>query len=232
MNLSEFQNRIGYTFRDKARLELALTHRSYAFEHGTLHCDNQRLEFLGDAVLDLVIGDILYHQYPNAQEGELSRLRSRLVCEGALCILAHQLDFESHILMGKGEISTSGMMRPGTLADAYEAVIGAIYLDGGIDAARDFIKTHHQSLLKDPDGQWMARDAKTRLQEITQIDHLEPKYRVVDERGPEHAPTFVVEVYIVEKNSNLEKILGKGFGKSKKDAQQAAAAKALEQLKK
>ena len=139
MNVKAFEESLGYAFLDPSLLEMALTHRSYAFEHGPNHCDNQRLEFLGDAVLDFVIAEALYLAYPDLHEGELSRLRSRLVCEPALCLLAKKYDFEANILMGKGEISASGMLRSGTLADAYEAVIGAIYLDGGFDAAKNFI---------------------------------------------------------------------------------------------
>ncbi len=224
MMLSDFEALLGYTFRDQALLDQALTHRSYAFEHGGSHHDNQRLEFLGDAVLDFVIGDVLYVQYPEVQEGELSRLRSRLVCEAALCQLARKLEFESYIRMGKGEMTAAGMLRSGTLADAYEAVIGAIYLDGGIDNAREFILRHHADFLKCPDGEWLARDAKTRLQEKVQSAHRELRYEVLNEIGPSHAPTFEVEVCI----DNVP--VARGMGKSKKEAQQAAAENALEHL--
>ena len=222
MNMREFEAELGYTFADSSLLEMALTHRSYAFEHGPNHCDNQRLEFLGDAILDFVIAEALYLAHPDYHEGELSRLRSRLVCEPALCLLAKKLDFEAYILMGKGEISASGMMRPGTLADAYEAVIGAVYLDGGFEAAKKYILQHHTVLLEDPDGEWLPRDAKTRLQEIAQAKHLDLQYQLIQETGPSHAPTFEIAVM------QGDKILGKGIGKSKKEAQQAAAENVLE----
>lgn len=222
MNLRPFEEILGYVFHKTSLLEMALTHRSYAFEHGPNHDNNQRLEFLGDAILDFVIADVLYEQYPDFQEGELSRLRSRLVCEAALSQLAHRLEFEKYILMGKGEISVSGMMRPGTLADAYEAVIGAVYLDGGIDNARSFILNHHAEFLHDLDGNWLARDAKTRLQEKAQADHHELRYEVVSETGPSHAPTFEVVVFMDET------CIGRGTGHNKKEAQQAAAENALD----
>lgn len=222
MNLLPFEEKLGYTFQNKTLLETALTHRSYAFEHGPNHCNNQRLEFLGDAILDFIIAEVLYNQYPDIQEGELSRLRSRLVCESALSQLAHKLDFETFILMGKGEIYVSGMLRSGTLADAYEAVIGAIYLDSGIENTRCFIIKHHAEFLRNPDGDWLARDAKTRLQEMVQAGHHELRYDVVQESGPSHAPTFEVDVFIDDK------CIGHGRGHNKKEAQQAAAENALE----
>ena len=224
MNRGALEQRIGYAFRKPELLELALTHRSYAFEHVAQHCgDNQRLEFLGDAILDFVIAEELYRDHPNLQEGELTRLRSRLVCEGALSLLARKIELESEIRMGKGEVSASGMFRAGTLADAYESVIGAIYLDGGLAPARDFILRHHANLLADPDGPWLERDAKTQLQTLAQNDHLAIHYDVVAETGPSHAPTFEVEVSIGDR------VLGRGFGKNKKEAQQAAAEAALAQ---
>ncbi|MBO4351562.1 MAG: ribonuclease III [Proteobacteria bacterium] len=224
MNIHQFEEELGYTFADSSLLEMALTHRSYAFEHGPNHCDNQRLEFLGDAILDFVIAEALYLAYPDYHEGELSRIRSRLVCESALCLLAKKLDFETHILMGKGEISASGMLRQGTLADAYEAVIGAVYLDGGFEAAKQYILRHHADLLRDPDGSWLPRDAKTRLQEIAQAKHIDFQYQIIQESGPSHAPTFEIAVL------TGDKILGKGTGKSKKEAQQAAAENVLESM--
>ena len=222
MTLSELEDKLGYQFVDRHHLEQALTHRSWAYEHGLIHQDNQRLEFLGDAILDFVIGAELFRRYPESQEGELSRLRSRLVCEAALCMLARVLDLESHIRMGKGEVSMSGMCRPGTLADAYEAIIGAIYLDGGTEAARSFILRQHEQYLLEPDGSWLPVDAKTRLQEVAQASHLELRYEVVGETGPCHSPTFEVEVYVGER------CIGKGTGHNKRMAQQVAAADALE----
>ena len=202
----------------------ALTHRSYAFEHANAMQNNQRLEFLGDAILDFIIADDLCLRYPKEREGELSRLRSRLVCEGALAILARKLGFDKEIRMGKGEVSSSGMMRDGTLADAYEAVIGAIYRDGGIEPARRFILTHHKEFLDDPDGQWLASDDKTRLQLLAQANHKAVVYETLRQDGPSHAPMFEVAVSIDSKR------IATGAGRSKKEAQQAAAAAALKRL--
>lgn len=222
MSWGEFEEKLGYVFNDKRLLETALTHPSYDFEHGAHKKDNQRLEFLGDAILDFVIADILYAQHPAFQEGGLSRIRSRLVCEAALCILAKKLDFEVYLRMGKGEVQVAGMLRPGTLADAYEAVIGAIYLDGGIAPARAFVERFHKDFLADPDGDWLPRDAKTRLQERAQAQHLDVRYDVVGETGPMHAPTFEVEVTVGGR------VVGSGHGRNKKEAQQAAAEDALD----
>lgn len=226
MSASDLQSlcsRIGYTFHDLSLLRLALTHPSYAHEHGQkTGADNQRLEFLGDAILDFIIGEALYLSHPNFAEGELSRIRSRLVCEDALCILAKKLEFESLILMGHGESQGHGEARPGTLADAYEATIGAIYLDGGIDAARNFILKYHQPMLDDPDGNWLVADAKSRLQERAQAAHHVVRYEVIGQTGPSHCPVFEVAVYLDDDR------VGTGKGRSKKEAQQAAAAAALE----
>lgn len=222
MTLRVFEEKLGYVFQNVKLLETALTHPSYDFEHGAHKNDNQRLEFLGDAILDFVIADILYASHPGFQEGELSRIRSRLVCEAALCILAKKLDFEAYLRMGKGEMQVAGMMRPSTLADAYEAVIGAIYLDGGIAPARAFIERFHKDLLADPDGDWLPRDAKTRLQERAQAQHLDVRYEVVGETGPSHSPTFMVDVTVAGR------VAGHGSGRNKKEAQQAAAEDALD----
>lgn len=226
MNFERFEARLGYSFTNKSLLKAAMTHRSYEFEHSSEGVNNQRLEFLGDAVLGFIMGETLYSRYPKYQEGELSRLRSRLVCEGALCQLAQKLGFDEFILMGKGEISVGGRCRAGTLADAYEAVIGAIYLDGGIDEARRFILKHHAEFLANPDGNWLASDAKTRLQEIVQgmAVHKELRYEVLNETGPVHAPTFEVAVLLDEHE------IGRGIGRSKKEAQQSAAQDALARM--
>lgn len=223
-SLDMFQTKLGYRFRDLNHLIAALTHRSYAFEHANFEQNNQRLEFLGDAVLDFVIADFLFEKYPKLREGELSRLRSRLVCEAALSLLARKLTFENEILMGKGEITAAGMLRDGTLADAYEAVIGAIYRDGGIEPARDFILRHHAEYLKNPDGDWLPRDDKTQLQVIVQSHHRTLRYETLQQLGPSHAPLFEMGVWIDDE------LCGKGVGHSKKEAQQIAAADALTRI--
>ncbi len=218
-------DKIGYKFKNDALLQLALTHPSFAHEHGKgVGSDNQRLEFLGDAILDFVIGEALYVAHPEFAEGELSRLRSRLVCEEALSLLARQLGFEAVILMGRGEKKSAGEQRPGTLADAYEALIGAIYLDGGMDSARNFILRFHAELLADPDGNWLVADAKSRLQEWAQSERHAVRYEVVSQEGPGHCPEFVVDVFVDEAR------MGSGRGHSKKEAQQAAALFALSQI--
>lgn len=221
MTLSHLEERLNYHFKTGSLLEMALTHRTWTFEHNAPNQDNQRLEFLGDSILGFVIAEVLYHRHPEFQEGELSRLRSRVVCEAALSILAHELGLEQFIRMGKGEMSSGGACRAGTLADAYEAVIGAIYLDGGFEAARTFVLSHHEGLLEDPDGKWLARDAKTRLQEVVQSEHRDVRYEVLSEEGPVHAPTFEVAVCI----DGCQ--VARGRGRSKKEAQQSAAEEAL-----
>ncbi len=221
MTLLQLEERLNYQFRNGSLLEKALTHRTWTFEHNAPNQDNQRLEFLGDSILGFVIAEVLYNRHPELQEGELSRLRSRVVCETALSILAHELGLESFVRMGKGEILSGGSQRAGTLADAYEAVIGAIYLDGGFEAARTFVLSHHEKLLEDPDGKWLARDSKTRLQELVQSEHGDVHYEVVSEEGPVHAPTFEVAVYIDGRQ------VATGRGRSKKEAQQSAAEEAL-----
>lgn len=222
MNLASFQDNLVYHFKNIALLQAALTHRSYAYEHTSPTANNQRLEFLGDAVLDLVIGEELFRSYPNEQEGFLSKERSRLVCEGALCRLARKLDFEHVIRMGKGESELQGALRDGTLADAYEAVIGAVYLDGGLQEARKFILHHHHDYLQDLNGNWLPRDAKTRLQEKIQAIHKNMHYEVISQTGPCHNPSFHIAVF------SDDLCLGQGTGHSKKEAQQAAAQNALD----
>lgn len=224
MSIEDFEARIDYVFANKSLITAALTHRSYAFEHANAVQNNQRLEFLGDAILDFVIADELCLRYPKEREGELSRLRSRLVCEAALAILARRLEFEKEIRMGKGEILSSGMMRDGSLADAYEAVIGAIYRDGGIEPVRRFILRHHKEFLDDPDGDWLASDDKTRLQVLAQAHHKVVIYETIRQDGPSHAPTFEVAVSIDSQRVST------GEGRSKKEAQQSAAAAALRRL--
>jgi len=223
MRLCLLQEMLGYRFRDVTLLEAALTHRSHVHETGG-GCDNQRLEFLGDAILDFVMADALYVARSEAHEGELSRLRSRLVCEDALCLVAKALELGEYVRLGRGEACVGGRGRAGILADAYEAIVGAIYLDGGIEPARAFILCHHAALLADPDGAWLPHDAKTRLQELTQSARQTLRYEVVGQSGPSHAPEFTMNVWVDEV------LCGTGMGRSKKDAQQHAASEALRLL--
>ena len=220
-DLSAFQGRIGYKFKDENLLLRALTHSSYANENradGVL--DNERLEFLGDSVLGMNTALHLFRKYPDEPEGELTKMRSSLVCTGALGIRAKAIELGSELRLGHGEESGGGRERASILADAFEAVIGAIYLDGGEDEARKFIKRFVFDAEKG--GEWSVTDYKTTLQEIVQKNRGEQlSYRMIESNGPDHERSFTVEVMI---NSNH---IGTGFGKSKKEAEQMAAKEAL-----
>ncbi len=213
------QNALGYRFRDEGLLRLALTHPSAKEE-----ASNQRLEFLGDAVLECVISDLLYHKYPKRQEGELTARRAALVCEETLCHLARELDVGEYLRMGHGEESTDGRDKPSILADAMEAIIAAVYLDGGVKAARELIRR----LFSDEEGLSALRgqDDKGDLQAYTQAQEMGlPAYEVVEESGPPHNRRFVCEVSVAGG------AIARGSGASKKTAEQAAARRALVQLK-
>ena len=211
-----FENNIQYTLKDISLLELALTHSSYANESKTPMAYNERLEFLGDAVLQLVTSEKLYTENTNMPEGKMSKQRAALVCEDALAEYSKQIDLGSFIFLGKGEENTGGRERPSVLADAFEAVIGAIFLDGGIEPAKKFIRRFLD------DARLVVQDFKTVLQEIIQKNPGERlSYVVVGEDGPDHDKSFTVEVRL---NSNS---IGTGVGKSKKQAEQQAAKEAL-----
>ena len=215
-----FQQTIGYTFRNEAYLETAFTHSSFKNERG-LHRDcNERLEFLGDSVLGMISADYFYHNLSHLPEGEMTKRRAACVCEKSLFGFAQEIDLGKYILLGKGEERTGGRKRTSILADAFEAVIAAIYLDGGIDAARNFVLPFlKKAAMQEPS----FSDYKTALQEIIQKnpdEHL--SYVLVGESGPDHQKSFEVEVHL---NSN---VIGSGVGRSKKIAEQAAARAALE----
>ncbi len=222
-NLNLLEEKIEYTFKDKDYLVEALTHSSYANEkHNGIVC-NERLEFLGDAVLGIVSADYLFKKFPEMPEGELSKLRASLVCEQSLSQFAKEIDLGTFLLLGKGEVNTGGRERPSILEDAFESLIAAIYLDGGMDAAKKhilrFIEAH---LNKQPQNFNKFKDYKTMLQEVIQQNPDESvNYVVVGESGPDHNKKFDVEVHL---NSN---VIGKGSGRSKKQAEQAAAKEAL-----
>ncbi len=214
--MTRFEDNIGYTFKNKDLLKLALTHSSYANETKGHTQYNERLEFLGDAVLQLVTSEKLYTENPDMPEGKMSKKRASLVCEEALAVYSKQIEMGNFLFLGKGEESTGGRERPSILADAFEAVIGAIFLDGGIESAKPFILR----FLNDTDLH--LQDFKTVLQEIIQKNPGERlSYIVVDENGPDHDKSFTVEVHL---NSNP---IGKGVGRSKKQAEQQAAKEAL-----
>ncbi len=214
--MEKLQEKIGYTFKDGALLAEALTHSSYANECAGGCRYNERLEFLGDSVLSVVVSDWLFAKRPELPEGELTRTRAALVCEGKLCEFARAIDLGAYMRFGRGELMSGGAQRASVLADCFEALIAAIYLDGGMPAAARFI---HSFVDKDhPD----ARDYKTELQEIVQQNKGERlRYVVTGTSGPEHDMTFEIDVML---NSN---VIGHGSGHSKKAAQQQAACEAL-----
>ncbi len=219
-DMASLEQKIGYTFQNKGFLRLALTHSSYANESRSGE-NNERQEFLGDAVLSIVVSDYLFQRFHMA-EGDLTRIRASLVCEKSLCGFAREIGLGDHLLLGKGEEMTGGRDRASVLADAFEALIAAIYLDGGIEQAKGFILPFAQRSLEGEVEQGFT-DYKTQLQEIVQKNPGELlAYRLVEETGPDHDKRFVVEVLL---NSN---IIGKGQGRSKKAAEQAAAKEALE----
>lgn len=223
--LQEIQSRINYKFKNIRFLENALTHSSYSNEHRThgIVC-NERLEFMGDSVLGFVCAELLYEKYPHKPEGELSKLRSSLVCETALDKYAKTIELGKYLYLGHGEELGGGRERPSILSDAFEALIAAIYFDGGISEAKKFILPFlSDAITEDNKKHSLNHDYKTALQEIAQKNPGEIiKYSVVNETGPDHNKSFTVNVYL---NSNL---LAAGTGKSKKEAEQDAAHKALE----
>lgn len=219
--LSELEKAIGYRFRNKKFIETAVTHSSYANERGKGAANNERQEFLGDAVLSIIVSDYLFKRYHLA-EGDLTKLRATLVCEKSLCGFAGQIGLGGYLALGKGEEQTGGAQRPSILADAFEALIAAIYLDGGIEAATGFVLPFVTAALEsEPEDGF--RDYKTLLQEIVQQNPEENLgYVLAEESGPDHDKRFEVEVHL---NSN---VIGRGVGRSKKAAEQMAAKEALE----
>lgn len=212
--MQALQQALGYTFRDVAHLRRALTHPS------TKQPDNQRLEFLGDAILEFCVSDMLYHKYTDFQEGALTARRAALVCERTLSVLAHSLDLGRCLVMGNGEILTGGREKPSILADAVEAVLAAIYVDGGYEAVRGVIFR----LFKDEDRLVApkVKDDKSALQEYTQAHDMGlPSYRIIEATGPDHDRHFVAEVVIMGRQ------MATGQGTSKKSAEQMAARAAL-----
>jgi ribonuclease III len=222
-----FESSIGYTFQDPALLQHALTHRSYVGQReGTRNDSNERLEFLGDAVLNLCVSDYLFTTYPRKREGELTKIKSIVVSGRYLVGLAKEINLGQELRLSDSEDRTGGRQRPSILEDAFEALIGAIYLDGGVDEARAFI---HRQMLDDLDLQQTSRENKnykSLLLELSQGHQLgTPLYEVVEELGPDHSKFFVVEV-LVDSIS-----IGRGTGSSKKRAEQSAAQEGLRNLK-
>ncbi len=219
------ENKLAYTFCRSVLLEEALRHSSFVNEQVEADLrDNERMEFLGDAVLSLVVGHILMDRNPRLEEGELSRMRSTLVNESRLANISRSLDLGEHILLGKGEIHTDGRQKKSILADALEALIAAVYLDGGFDAAYRFIDNHFSLQIDTVMAKTADHDYKSRLQERMQVTHGEiPEYKTVNETGPDHDKTFHIRL-------KIRGVTAEGEGKSKKTAEQDAARKALEHL--
>jgi len=217
--IDELQKEIGHTFKDQALLRRALTHSSYANERHEAE-NNERLEFLGDSVLGMITGEFLFLNYAHLPEGELTKLRASLVCEASLVDFARSLSLGEHLLLGRGEIGTGGRARPSILADAFEAVLAAVYLDAGMDAARGFVLRFIRPALEK--HREAFKDYKTMLQEIIQKNPEERlQYVPAGESGPDHDKRFVVEVRL------NGQVIGKGEGRSKKQAEQDAAREAL-----
>ncbi len=217
----ELEEKIGYTFRNPQLLEQALTHSSFANEGKKHGHNNERLEFLGDSVLSVIVARHLFLTYKDLPEGELTKLRASLVCEKALDVFAGQIELGKYLRLGKGEEMTGGRERPSILADAFEALLAAIYIDGGYEAAQTFVLGFIPRNL-DVRRKNKLSDYKTALQEIIQQNREERvEYALVDEHGPDHAKVFTAEVLL---NSN---VIGRGTGSSKKQAEQNAAHEAL-----
>lgn len=220
LKLKELEGKLQYTFSDLGLLDTALTHSSYANEKGPGHKYNERLEFLGDSVLGFITADKFFHEFRDIPEGRLTKLRASTVCEESLYEFAKQIDLGSYLLLGKGEEKNGGRNRASIVSDAFEAVIAAIYIDGTIDAARDFVLRFVMTAVEEK--KITFKDYKTQLQEIIQKNPEEKlSYVLSGESGPDHNKHFEVEVHL---NSN---VIGKGEGRTKKQAEQEAAREAL-----
>lgn len=220
----ELEKKIGYKFENYDLLVNAMTHSSYANEHHISYTgNNERLEFLGDAVLEVTSSEFLFHKYPDLPEGKLTKKRASMVCEPTLALCAREIPLGDYLLLGKGEEATGGRKRDSIVSDAMEALIGAIYLDGGFANAKEFI---NRFVLKDIENKQLFYDSKTTLQEIVQGQFEEDvRYVLVKEEGPDHNKSFYVEAILGEK------VLGQGCGHTKKAAEQQAAYCAIKKLK-
>lgn len=220
-NLEELEKNIGYKFKDKKLLQNALTHTSYAYEHGVQ--SNEKLEFLGDSILEFVSSEYMYNKYQNLKEGQLTKVRATVVCEKSLHKIAKEHNFGEYLYLGKSEIKSGGSQRPAILADSVEAVIAAIFKDGGLEPAQKFIIENLKGEIEIATKHVGEKDYKTVLQEELQKNgEVKIEYTIIKETGPDHNKSFEAEV------SLNGKILAKGKGKSKKEAEMQAAKKALE----
>lgn len=224
MTQKDFQTVIGYQFHNEQLLTQALTHSSYAYEqHMPRLSDNERLEFLGDAVLEIVSSEFLFQEYPKKPEGDLTKLRASIVCEPTLAECANELHLGEYLLLGKGEDQNGGRMRNSILSDAMEAIIGAIYLDGGYESAKKFVLAN---ILTDIENKHLFYDSKTILQEMVQAKYKDKLvYELIHEEGPDHKKLFVAEVRLGDT------VLGQGSGSTKKAAQQEAAYRGILKLR-
>ena len=224
--LDNLQQSLGHRFDDPALLQRALTHPSYVNEHPEDETgDNQRLEFLGDAVLDFVTAAWVFRHYPGFTEGQMTRLRAALVRAKTLALFARRVGIGEALRLGHGEEEAGGRGRDANLCDAFEAVVGALYLDGGLATVESFVEPLIEPVAEAILAAEADQDAKSRLQEWSQAElRVTPHYRIVGERGPDHAKTFVAEVLLGEQ------VVGRGIGHSKQAAEQAAAQEALESI--
>ncbi|MFH0834347.1 MAG: ribonuclease III [Patescibacteria group bacterium] len=224
--MKDLQQKLAHEFKDLALLELAFVHRSFVNEHRDVPESNERLEFLGDAVLELITTEFLFAQFPEKPEGELTALRSALVKGETLAEISRELEFGKHLKLSKGEARSGGAEKPYLLANVFEAVLGAVYLDGGFEKAEDIV---HKFLLPKLPGiieQNLQVDAKSEFQELAQARlSITPEYKVLSESGPDHAKIFEMGAFVGKD------LFGRGKGGSKQDAEQAAAAEALKKIK-
>lgn len=225
MDCERFFRNLHYRFKDIELMEEALRHSSYVNEQPEENLsDNERLEFLGDAVLNLVVGHILMRKHPHVTEGELSRMRANLVNESQLAEVARRIDLGAFIKLGRGEMQTNGSEKNSILANSFEAIIAAVYLDGGFAAAFDLVAAHLEPLMDRQRCLEASQDSKSRLQELVQVSRQPvPQYEIIGESGPDHDKTFRVRL-------TVQGVTAEGTGKSKKLAEQDAASKALQQF--
>ena len=224
MNLENLEKNIGYKFKNINLLKNALTHTSYAYEHGIQ--SNEKLEFLGDSILEFVSSEYMYNKYTNLKEGELTKVRATVVCEKSLYKIAILHNFSDFLYLGRSEVMTGGNKRPAILADSVEAVIAAIFIDGGLEPAKRFIIENLKEEIEIATKHVGEKDYKTVLQEELQKNgDVKIEYKIIKESGPDHDKTFEAEVCL------NGKLLATGKGKSKKEAEMQAAKKALEREK-
>ena len=223
--LNELQSNLQYNFKNINLLKTALSHTSYAHENSSNTKSNERLEFLGDTILNLIISEKIYMHKPEISEGNMSKIRSTVICEDALYEAALRLKYNKFIMLGIGEERLGGRNKASILADAFEAVIAAIYLDGGFDSAKEFVLRNLGEITEDAVGKLGKKDHKTKLQEILQRDNSERiSYEIIEEKGPAHKREYVAIVKLGNR------VLGQGNGTSKKEAEQNAANVALEKI--